>query len=99
MTKLDGGQVHRHDHRLHSPLDPSGQLLDGGSNHPLTNWQDQATVFSDGNELGGGHLAQLGMVPAQKRLDPHNVSGRQRYLRLKAQRQLVVQERAAQRIA
>ncbi len=64
MDELLGGEVDRNAQRR-----PAHRLSASGSQDPFGQRQDQAAAFGDRDELGWRHVAPVGVVPPQERLD------------------------------
>ncbi len=96
VAELHGRQVDGHHHRRHAGVDPGLQLRDGGAQHPFADRDDLAAGLGQRDELGRRDEAELGMLPAQQRLDAHELLAVGVQLRLVVQQQLVALQRAAQ---
>ena len=93
-------RVHRVDQRViaelhHRHVDGDIQLRQAGdgvarlAQHPLADGNDKAALFREGNERIGGEQPQLGVVPADERLDPEQLQGPRVAARLEQQDELV----------
>src|SRR5579875_3849605 len=68
VEQAAGRDVDRHGH-LVAGVAPGALLLHGGAQDPPGEWFDEAGLLGDGDELVGGDHAQLGVRPAQQRLE------------------------------
>src|SRR5437868_10311268 len=74
------------------PVSLSTLLGAGRSQHPGTDGQDQAAVFSNAHEPIWRHCAQLRMLPPEERFQPDNGSGGNVHLWLIHQEEFVLVE-------
>ena len=88
-SELDGGKINRHDER---PV-PGSRLDASGSQHPLTDRDDQAAFLRDRNEIGGRDETPAGVVPSQQRLIAGDFQGGAVEERLVRQGQLSLDQR------
>ena len=77
-------------------LAPRAVLQAGGAQHPQAERLDQAVLLGERHEVVGQDEAELGMAPADQRLEPHDLPAVERDLRLVDQLELVLLERAPQ---
>ena len=75
---------------------PLLRLLDRGVDDPVADRLDQAAALRGGDELAGRHEPDVGVAPAQQRLDRDGHAGRDRVHRLVVQLELVARQRPAQ---
>ena len=68
LPDLPAGQIHGQANRSKAGVLPGLALRTRSVEHPLTERDDQTGFFGDRNELGGGHGAQLRVLPAQQGL-------------------------------
>ena len=75
---------------------PGARLRARGAQHPRAERDHEPGHLRERDEVAGGNEPQLGMAPAQQRLDPDDPAARELDLRLIVQKKLVAREGAAQ---
>ncbi len=65
LPDLSAGQIYGQAERSKASGLPLLALRTRGAEHPLTERGDQSGFFGDRDELGGGHGAQLRILPTQ----------------------------------
>jgi hypothetical protein len=64
--------------------------------HPAAYGENEATIFGDGNELGGWNQSAIRLLPADQGLDARDLTGDKIYLGLIVQQELIALDGAAQ---
>ena len=96
LLELAPGQVDREAQAREARLVPGAHLRAGGAQHEAPELQDQAGLLGQRDELGGRDQAEVGVEPADQRLDADDRAIVQAHLRLVVDDQLGTLERAPQ---
>ena len=98
VAKLHDRQIHRHDHRWMTAIQPLLELVHGSPEHPLADRQDQTAILGNRNELHRRNRAKLGVTPAQQCLHTDHLAVAKGKLRLEMQLKLIVLQRPMHRV-
>ena len=93
LAKLDRGYVDCNRHRRKAFLLSLSGLATSGSEHPLTDRQNQSAVLSHSYELVRRHKSQLRMLPADQRFKSRDFAAGNVHLRLIHQEEFIVLKR------
>jgi hypothetical protein len=97
VMQLATAQVHRH-RQVGAFALPALQLVARLFEHPAADRHDGARVFGDRDEVRGADGRRTGDAPAQERFEAEQTHAVERNFRLVCQLELVVLERAPQRL-
>src|SRR4030095_7365822 len=98
LPKLQRRYIDRDRHCGDPFVLPFASFRTRGPEDPLTDWNDEAAIFSHANELIGRYQAQLGLTPADQRLYTDNLSADDFHLRLINEEQFFFLKRHAQTV-
>src|SRR5688572_3829546 len=73
--QLGGGDVNGHGYGPQSSLFPRLDLAAGFAQDPLTDWNNEITLFSDGHELRRKNESSIWMPPTNERLRASDNAG------------------------